>query len=132
MSCCILILDPKCEKLESFSQGNDVDHVADVVAAGCKPVRHNWKNAKTGYSLGSFSSIDDHDMEKTVSHHTRTMKASCPIGKTFLGGALVGLHGGVLGVIHNARGWQIQATPVEDVLEFLSCLTSICCCLIFS
>lgn len=47
------------------------------------------------------------------------IKASCGIGKPGNGGALVSLNGEVLGVIHDVRDWQIEATPIEDVLKYL-------------
>lgn len=113
---------PKWGKLGSVRKG---EH---VVGAGCYNLvgGNNWKNAKSGYSAGLISSIDDNDKEKTQSHNAirtsgRFIKASCRIGKPGIGGALVSWTGEVYGVIHkyNARGSQIEATSIDDVLKYL-------------
>ncbi|KAG5532224.1 hypothetical protein RHGRI_026750 [Rhododendron griersonianum] len=73
----------------------------------------------------AIKSIDD-DTESTESHNARTsgqlIKASCCIEESAIRGALVSRHGGLLGVIHNVRDLDIQATPIGDVLKYLEYL----------
>ncbi|KAG5532225.1 hypothetical protein RHGRI_026750 [Rhododendron griersonianum] len=111
---------PKCQELDCMEKVS-----AQVVAAGCTQVYGHWLNAICCYSVGLCRSIDD-DTESTESHNARTsgqlIKASCCIEESAIRGALVSRHGGLLGVIHNVRDLDIQATPIGDVLKYLEYL----------
>ncbi|KAG5532248.1 hypothetical protein RHGRI_026770 [Rhododendron griersonianum] len=111
---------PKCRELDCLKKVT-----AQVVVAGCTRVYGHWLDAICRYSVGLCRSIDD-VTESTESHNARTsgqlIKASCCIEESAIGGALVSRSGGLLGVIHNVRDVDIQATPIEDVLKYLEYL----------